>query len=403
MSSLANTGGLSCFSFIRIVGKPLKILQLSSAQFLGGGERYLADLANALVERGHDVFAVVRPHSPLIAQLSKVDPQNVTSIALRNSFDAQSARRLATFVKDKEIEIVHAHMARDYPLAAYAAARNSQTSFVVTRHVLFPMHRFHRLTLSRVSRVIAVSNAVALQLRAERIVAQEKIAVIHNGVDIDRLHRALAGFDRKEFFRKWKLPEDALLVGTVGELKALKGQEEFLQAAAEILKRFPSTYFVVAGVDSSKTQERRTLLQKLATDLGLTERVLFIDWMDEIAQLYRALDVFVSASRAESFGLAMTEAMACETPVVATATEGAKEIIDDGENGLLVPVGNATRIAGSVNNLLENPAERERLGKRGAANVCSRFSLERMVTATEQVYLESLGKTGNNRSVTPLT
>lgn len=363
----------------------MRILQISSAQFLGGGERYLADLANALAERGHEVFAIVRPNSPLVAELSKLERANVKSLALRNSFDAQSARRLAAFVKAHRIEVVHAHMARDYPLAAYAAW-NSHARFVVTRHVLFPMHRLHKLTLARVWRAIAVSNAVALQLRAEGVVPREKIAVIQNGVDIERLQRGLAGFDRGVFFGRWNLPADSLLVGTVGELKALKGQEEFLRAMGEVAKSFPNARFVVAGVDSSKTQERRMFLKRLVSELGLESKTVFIDWMDDIAPLYRALDVFVSASRAESFGLAMAEAMACETVVIATSTEGAKEIINDGETGLLVPVGNSGAIAAAVINLLNDPAERERLAKGGAARVRAQFSLERMVAATEAVY-----------------
>jgi glycosyltransferase involved in cell wall biosynthesis len=364
----------------------LKILQLSSAQFLGGGERYLADLANALVERGHEVFAVLRPQSPLGAELRKLRADSIVSLPLRNSFDARSAQNLAAFIKQHQIDLVHAHMARDYPLAAYAATRNADTRFVITRHVLFPMHRFHKLTLSKVAAVIAVSNAVALQLRAERVVAPEKIVTIHNGVDIERLQNSLADFQRDEFLRQWQLPAETLLVGTVGELKALKGQEEFLRAAAEIARQIPTARFVVAGVDSSKTQEHRKSLKELTTELGLDQRVLFIDWMDEIAKLYRALDVFVSASRSESFGLAMAEAMACETAVIATSTEGAKEIIVDGETGLLVPIGSVAGLSSSVIKLLENPVERETIAKRGATQVRNRFSMDRMIRATEDLY-----------------
>ena len=368
----------------------MRILQISSAQFLGGGERYLADLANALVDRGHDVFAAVRPNSPVPQQLAKLNPAQIISFQLRNSFDAQSARKLDALVKQHQIDVVHAHMARDYPLAAYATARNSHASLFITRHVLFPMHRFHKLTLARVFRVIAVSNAVALQLRAERVVPANKIALIHNGVDIDRLQNSLIAFRRDEFLQKWNLPLDCLLIGTVGELKSLKGQEEFLRAAAEIAKHFPSARFVVAGVDSSRAQDQRAFLKKLAVELGLEARTIFIDWMDEIAHLYRALDVFVSASRAESFGLAMAEAMACKTAVVATSTEGAKEIIKDGATGLLVPIGSDEAIADSVVKLLRNPSIRSQLEEHAAADVRERFSLEQMVSATEDLYRQSL-------------
>jgi glycosyltransferase involved in cell wall biosynthesis len=176
----------------------------------------------------------------------------------------------------------------------------------------------------------------------------------------------------------------------VGELKALKGQEEFLRAAVEIGRHHPSARFIIAGVDSSKGQERRKFLEQLARELGLESRVIFVDWLDDIAHLYRALDIFVSASRAESFGLAMAEAMASETAVVATATDGAREIIVDGDSGVLVPIGSADAIANAVTALLDNPRERERLAVAGAENVKNRFSLARMVAATEELYRDSL-------------
>ncbi len=94
----------------------LKILQISSAQTLGGGERHLADLANGLAARGHEVCAALRPNSPLISELKKIPRENITTLSLRNALDAKSARDLSKMVRRYQIQIVHAHMARDYPL-----------------------------------------------------------------------------------------------------------------------------------------------------------------------------------------------------------------------------------------------------------------------------------------------
>lgn len=367
----------------------MRILQVSSAEFSGGGERYLADLANAFTERGHEVYAALRPNSPLIASLA-VPESNIVTLALRNSLDANSARRLSAFTRQNKIDIVHAHMARDYPLAAYASARNRSSRFIVTRHVLFPMNRLHKLTLSRVARVIAVSDAVALQLRSERIVADGKIAVVLNGVDVLRFEKVRAHFERERFLRHWQLPAAAKLIGTVGELKALKGQEEFLHAASEVAKTFPDAHFIIAGIDSSRDQQQRKLLEKLANTLGLHSRVRFIDWLEDVAELYCALDVFVSASRAESFGLAMAEAMATGIPVVATQTEGAKQLIQQEMTGVLVPVGDAKAIARAVIALLTDGNKQKQIGAAANHVVRQRFSLERMVAATEKIYEDSL-------------
>jgi glycosyltransferase involved in cell wall biosynthesis len=235
-----------------------------------------------------------------------------------------------------------------------------------------------------------VSEAVELQLRAERVVPAERIAVVYNGVDVDRFQRILDQFDRAQFLRTWQLPETALLIGTVGELKPLKGQEEFLRAAARVAPLVPEARFIVAGVDTSRTQEHRQRLERLIDELQLRSRVLLIDWVTDIAELYCALDIFVSASRAESFGLAMAEAMASHTAVVATSTEGAKTIIDSNNTGVLVSVGADRAIADVVLSLLKDEETRQRLADSGARSVRNRFGLARMVEAIERIYQDVL-------------
>ena len=366
----------------------MKILQISSAEFLGGGERYLTDLANALVARGHSVYAVLRPNSPLVPQLS-IPSESLLSLPLTNSLDAHSARRIASFVSQHDIDIVHAHLARDYPLAAYASSRHSSSRLIVTRHVLFPMNRLHKLTLRRVAKVIAVSEAVALQLRSEKIVPNDRIKVVLNGVDVARFEKARSNFQQAEFRGRLGFPANGFLIGTVGELNPLKGQEEFLQAAAKIAQSFPDAYFIVAGVDSSRDQSQRNALEELSRSLGISDRVQFVSWLDDIADLYCALDVFVSSSRAESFGLAMAEAMATGTAVVATATEGAKQLIKDEQTGSLVPVGNVREIASAVCELLADSQKRKTIGDYAKTSIRDEFSLPRMVDETEALYREA--------------
>jgi glycosyltransferase involved in cell wall biosynthesis len=368
----------------------LKILHISSAQTLGGGERHLIDLANALVARGHEVFAVVRPASPLIAELTGLPRENIVTMPLRNALDAPSARSLARAARKHEIEIVHAHMARDYPLASYAVRRNPGARLIITRHVLFPLNRLHTITLSHAARVIAVSEAVARELRAQGLVPLERIVVVPNGIDVQRFDNAKSQFDRAAFRRRWKISEDCLLVGTVGEIKSLKGPEDFVRAAAIVVNRFPNAHFLIAGQDSSRTGEQRAALEDLIAKLDLAKQVHLLGWLDDVAPFYCAVEVFVSASQSESFGLAIAEAMACGTAVVATETEGAKEIIENGETGLLVPVGGIEALATAIIGLLENNDKRNRLATVAREVVQERFRLERIVDVTEEIYREVL-------------
>lgn len=358
----------------------MKILQISSASSFGGGERYLADLTNALVDRGHDLYVAVRPHSPIPRHLH-VSPDRVLTLPLRNALDVRSAHELERFVRRNEIEIVHAHMARDYSLASYAARRNPKTKFIATRHVLFQLNRLHRHTLARATRVIAVSNAVAQELRASGVVSERQIAVIPNGIDVERFICARASFDRVQFLRSMGLPVDCLLVGSIGELRTLKRHDDFIRAAAIVAARFPETQFVLAGLGEVRKQ-----LEALVNELGLSKRFHFLGWLDDAEKLLCAMDVFVSASETESFGLAIVEAMAAGTAVVATATEGAKEVIQDQQTGLLVPIGNVEQIAGSVINLLSDPDHRRTIATQSAQSAAKKFSLTRMVDEVITAY-----------------
>jgi L-malate glycosyltransferase len=373
-------------SLIRFQISTLRILQISSAQTLGGGERHLADLANGLARRGHDVYVALRPNSPLRQELARLTKEKIIALPLRNSLDAKSAQDLARLVRRNQIQIVHAHMARDYPLAAYAARRNPASKLIVTRHVLFPLSRLHRITFAHAARIIAVSQAVAVQLQASGIAAAEKISVVLNGIDTARFAKARADFDRQKFFDSWKLPADSLLVGTVGELTPLKGQEEILRAAKQVLQQLPQTHFIVAGLDHSRGNQYRTQLEELIKELNLATNVSLVGWLEDLAQLYCGVDVFVSASQTESFGLAIAEAMASGTAVVATETEGAREIIRSGETGYLVPIGDVNKLAELILRLLGDKDERIRVAKAAQRFALENFSLERMIAETEAIY-----------------
>ncbi|HET9527919.1 MAG TPA: glycosyltransferase family 4 protein [Pyrinomonadaceae bacterium] len=360
----------------------MRVLQISSAASFGGGERYVADLTRSLAARGHDVYAVLRPNSPLLGHL-KLDREKIKTLPLRNALDVPSAHELARFVAQNEIEIVHAHMARDYSLAAYAARRNRRTKFIVTRHVLFQLSRLHRHTLARAHRVIAVSNAVARELRLQRIVSDSQLAVVRNGVDVDRFN---VEFDRRQFLQKLGLPAHGPLVGSIGELRTLKRHDDFIRASARVASEFRDAHFVLAGVDTSLSREVHKHLEQLVIETGLAGRFHFLGWVEEAEKLLSALDVFVSASETESFGLAIAEAMAAGTPVVATATEGAREVVVDQETGLLVPIGDVARISESIALLLSDGERRRQTGARAREVVNEKFSLQRMVDQIEQIY-----------------
>jgi glycosyltransferase involved in cell wall biosynthesis len=361
-----------------------KVLQVSSAYDFGGGERHLTELCRALAARGHEIHLAHRPGAAWVKHL----PSTVTlhALPLRNALDVFSARRLSRILKENRIGLIHAHLARDYPLSALAARLCPSARLIVTRHVMFPLNGWHKFTLGRAARVIAVSAAVAGRLNP--LVAPGKIRIIHNGIDLTPFAAAPDAAQKATFCARWDINPAHLLVGALGDLRPLKGPDDFLRAAARVAATQTDVTFLLAGPDTSGADRAR--LDKLAAELDLTKNLRFLGWLDDPAEFYRALDVFVSASRTESFGLTLAEAMASGATVVATRTDGAQELIEDTRNGRLTPVGEPTMLAALISQLLARPAERERLGRTARADASERFSLERMARETETVYQETL-------------
>lgn len=371
----------------------LKILHVSSARAYGGGERHLADLARGLARRGHELYAALREGSPLREELLRTLPAaNVFTLTIRNTLDLAAARKLAHLAREHDIDILHAHLARDYAPAALAARMTKGARLVLTRHVLFPMSRANKLLLSNAARVIAVSGGVARALTSRGVFDENRIRVVHNAIDFARVEASLEGFEREAYRRKLNA-RAPLLVGIVGELSEVKGQDDFVRAAALVVDEGAvDAEFLVVGEDHSRDGRRRARLEQLIAEHKLEQRVRLVGRTEELSRLLASLDVFVSASRSEAFGLAMVEAMACGAAVVATATEGAREIIDDNANGLLVPINEPHALAAALTDLLNDASRRNALASKARATSRARFDLERMVEATERVYEEVVTK-----------
>ncbi len=360
----------------------MKILQISSSRTYGGGERHFVDLCRGLHERGHEVFAALRPTNIWQDRLSFLPDDRLFHVSIRNSIGILSATRIAGFARENGIEIIHAHVARDYIPASIAAALTSSAKFVLTRHVLFPLKPFNRFALKNLSKAIAVSSGVERSLKS--VFPASKISLISNGIDAAPIDDAERQMLRKAFRDFHGIPDDVHLVGTVGELTPLKGQNDLVLAANEILRQEPDVHFIIVGLDNTVDKRYRRDLKRLVRVLGHDDRFIWLDWVDDTTSLFAALDMFVSASHTESFGMAILEAIALGTPVVASATDGAKELVSDVEN--LVPVGNPVRLAETILARLTDPARTQVMAERARSVARSRFSLDRMIEETERLY-----------------
>jgi len=289
-------------------------------------------------------------------------------------------------------EILHSHY---WDGGAVASALHNGQTWLHTTHSIgklkqraLPDGEQHRYedrirvetdTYRNCNRVIALTETEKDQIHTLYEVPADRIRVIPPGVNT-AVFSPLS--DRAA--SRWALgfPEDVPVVFALGRLDERKGFDLFLEAAGRLTKRrsFPPALFVFsAGDGSAREREERTRLERIveAHSLGDVLRWLPVLPEEDLPRYYGAADVFVLPSRYEPFGIVMLEAMACETPVVATNIGGPASVIESGVNGLLVDPTDVDALAGTIERLVRSPAAvRREMGRRGRSTVQADYGWE---------------------------
>jgi glycosyltransferase involved in cell wall biosynthesis len=363
----------------------MRILHISSAKSFGEHEHHIVDLSRGLMERGHVVFAALRPTSDWQERLDFLPPENILRVSIRNSFGILSSRRIADFVRENEIEIVHAHIPRDYIPASLACTISKSARFVLTRHAPAPLRPFNRFALKNLTRAVAVSSASEASLR--RLFPPEKIAAIHNGVDPRRLDRLDLPELRERFRSEHSIPLSVPLVGITDELSEAGGVRDLVVAALEVLKPAPNTRFLIVGLDNSPGRSFRRELRRLTRAFQVEENFVWLNSVSE-AEFFAAIDIFVSVPHQESSGLSILEAMSHSKAVVALNTEGVPELL--GMSELLAAPGDAGDLAAKIARLAADDEIRASIAEELRRRALEKYSLERMIDATEEMYASIL-------------
>jgi glycosyltransferase involved in cell wall biosynthesis len=356
----------------------MKILQISSGRFFGNYERHFVELCRGLQNRGHDIYAVVRPSSEWREKLDFLPAQNIFPVSIRNSFGIFSAQKIASIIREKGIEIAHAHLTKDYFPISLSCRLAKNTRFVLTRHSSAPLKSFHRFSLTNLARAIAVSKSGKRNLQT--LFTPEKVAFIPNGVKSkESAERKKAG----ESFRfEHNIPFDAPFIGTIGNLKEANGQRDFVLAAKIVAEKFPDAHFAVVGEDKSMNQSFRRELKRMVRIFGLEKRFLWLNFVADLSDFLDALDVYVSLKSAGSSYLTILQALANQTPLVSLETE----FLQADKTGLIVPNKEPVALAESVGRILTDENLRISLNQNAEAIVEEKFGLTKMLDETEKFY-----------------
>jgi glycosyltransferase involved in cell wall biosynthesis len=377
-----------------------RLLKVVPTFMCGGTENQFMTLGRALDPTRFDLeFACLRRWGGFVAEIDERRiPLVEFDIATFRSFNAIAQQaKLARYITRRRIDIVHAYNFYGnvfaIPPARLAAAPVIIASIRDRGPYLTPMQiRVQRYACRLADCVLVNADAVKQWLIAQGYDAS-KIAIIPNGVDLERFDRRV---EPDRLRRELGLPSGVPIVAVVSRLNRLKGIEHFLEAAAAVLGRFPDARFVVIGETNPNEREYQQVLARLAQKLGIGDRVVFAGLRTDVPELLAGATVSVMPSLNEALPNVLLESMAAGVPVVATRVGGTPEVVEDGENGLLVPPADSIALAVAIERLLADPELAARLARAGRDSVTKRFSMEQMVRATEQLYqtlLERRGRT----------
>lgn len=290
----------------------------------------------------------------------------------------RGAGKLRELLEEKKFQIVHVHDPHALSVAWMARA-HKQAILLAHRRVA------NRLTQSAIGlaryraarRVVAISKYVAQSVLLSGI-SKEQIEIIYEGVEIPSVTTAEARAASRKHLR---LPADAALLGCVGYLLPEKGQEVLIRAMPAVLASHPKCRLVLAGDGPC-----RKSLETLARELKVAEAITFLGFVENIAGVYRALDVFVFPSIAEPLGTSLLAAMSYGLPVIGVRSGGVPEIVKDAREGLLVEEPDPKKYAKAINALLSDPIKATHLGEAARETAQSSFSADVMVENTAALY-----------------
>ncbi len=360
----------------------MHIVQLLPELKQGGVETVVLALNRELIRAGHQ-STVISAGGRLADQVETDGGRHIRmDVCSKNpaSFFAR-VRELRTTLSSLSPDLLHVH-SRVPAWLTWFANRKLQLPWVTTVHGFNSVSRYSAI-MTRGDRVICVSNPVKDYIRQNYNTPSSKICVIHSGLDLDRYDPERVDARAVEALQSRFDLKGCFVAAAIGRITELKDYETFIRAIASALPRRPELRGLIVGNVRSDKQNYYEKLISLIHELNLADKVNIAIDLTDMPSVYALADIVVSCSKKpESFGLTLIEALAMNTPVIATRHGGPLDIVRENENGRFFPPRDSDALAA----LLADFAPPAGAGLR--SDVLERFSLDRMISDTIQVYME---------------
>ena len=366
---------------VPVLPHPLSVAHVVLSLELGGLERLVLDLVREGRASGQKADVICLESPGRLAPAARALGASVVCVNKRPGIQPETAGRIRAALAALRPDVVHTHQLG----ALFYAGPVAGVPVVHTEHGKAVDDRPRRRWLGRVAgcfaaRYCCVSQDIAAEVLARRIVPARKVIVVPNGIDLSRFH---VGASRVGCRETLGIPAEAPVVGTVGRLSEIKRQDHLIRAFGRALGRAPEAHLLIVGEGPLGGE-----LRKLADGLGFGDRVHFAGYQPRPEEYLAEMDVFALSSRSEGMPLAVLEAWAAGLPVVATNVGGLPELIQDGQTGILVDTNDEASLAEALAGLIADPARARQLGDRGRRRVEADYDLSRTSQAYQHIHLD---------------
>ena len=369
----------------------MRIVHIIKVTRISGAERHLLYLLDGLRKRDIDarLIILVERDGPMDEMMDRAAERDIpiTRLPIGRDYDLPLLWRLRRALRKIKPDIAHTHLIHADLFGCFAAKIAGVPAIVSSRHLddafryRARWRRIHRRLWRMFDAGIAISGAMkkfALEIEGA---PPEKISVVRYGMEYRWLRDEDINSARQRLRAELNLGSDTQLLGMACRLVEQKGIPYALEALRRIRSDFPRVHLAIAG-DGEKAEE----LRRLSSMLGIADRVHWLGWRADAADLMAAFDVFFLPSLHEGFGLVLLEAMSRRVPIVASRVGAIPEVVVDGETGILVEPRNVDQLAAAMTRLLNDRALRKYMGLLGAARLEERFSIDGMVDGVIAVY-----------------
>ena len=296
-----------------------------------------------------------------------------------------AVRRLARFLRDEQIDILHTHLFFAGIIGVLAKRLHKRTTVAVMRHhtgvVRMLGSMLHiaadKWMAEKADHVLTVSKAAKRYMIEVDKIKRDDIDVVYLGFDFDKY--APNTVQRERVRRELGLEENDFVIGYVANFAPGKGHLQLIEAFADIAEQAPDAKLLFAGRGSLPEVDQ-------AAKRANSGKIIFAGWRDDIPACLNSMDLFVQPSLSEAFSQVLIEAMACGLPVIATDVGGANEVIDNGMNGVLIDANDPDAIAREVLELYGSAQLRNNFAKAGRSTVRENFIIEQMVDRQMELY-----------------